>query len=591
MLAKNFPPSKTVAWLALATVFLTVYFTFQRVRFAGFVNYDDPVYVSKVPQITQGLSAEGLRWALSSTDVFWIPAVRVSYLFDYQIAGLDPARFHTTNLWLHAASAALVFLLFWRMTGRAGPSLALALLFAVHPLRVESVAWIAERRDVLSVFFALVTLHAYVAYAARPNWWRYALIGLSFALTLMSKAMLVTLPVVFLLLDYWPLNRWAFPNSAATNREKLAGGRFRTLLLEKVPFLLMSCAVGLLTVHTQVNAGTKLSAVQIPVGARLATAVVNYCRYLGKMAWPERLAVFYPHPYYPPPGQGIPPVEWLAGLAILGLASCAVILIRHRAKYCFFGWWWFCVTLVPVIGLIQVGTQSIADRYTYFPSLGLGAALVFGVDALTAQHPVRRQITVALFVALLGALIAVTRVQITYWQDTQVLFEHAVQVTEPNVEMSYNLGCEYLRLEQWPAAQAQFENALKVYPFHLPSKLNLAFTFEKQGLFDEAVKQLESAVQIDPQYAKAYLNLGVLYRKRGDILLAIRMYEKAIEVQPAYVGAYYDLGCAYELLGRPAEALAAFTHATRLAPDFVPALDRLQELRDQMSAIRANPPR
>ncbi|MFL5339967.1 MAG: glycosyltransferase family 39 protein [Gemmataceae bacterium] len=380
-----------------------------------FVNYDDPQYVTDNPHVKEGLTLDGVRWAVTSTDYLnWHPLTWLSLQLDTELFGLEPWGFHLTAILLHAADALLLFLILRQTTGALWPSGFVAALFALHPLHVESVAWVAERKDVLSTLFGLLAIAAYLRYVEQPGWRRYLLVLLAAALSLTAKPMWVTLPGVLLLLDYWPLGR-------------LQKSSTRTVLLEKVPLLALAATAGVLTVFAQHRGGAVESLELFPWDQRVGNAVVSYIRYLGMTVWPEGLAPFYPHP------RGNLPVWPDIGAAVLLVTITTVVLaLRRRCPYLVVGWFWYLGTLVPMIGLVQVGEQARADRYTYLPLIGIFIIVAFGLSDLLRSRRFPRALLFAAAIAVILACATLTWKQIGYWHDSRALWAHAVAVTADN---------------------------------------------------------------------------------------------------------------------------------------------------------------
>jgi len=439
---------------------------FYRVLGGEFLRYDDDVYITLNPFVKAGLSRVGLIWAFATGyNANWHPLTWVSHMLDVEVFGMNAGGHHLTNLILHLANTMLLFLVLRRMTGFVWRSAFVAALFGVHPLHVESVAWIAERKDVLSTLFWLLTIWAYARYAENPTWTRYLPVVLFFGLGLMAKPMLVTLPFVLLLLDYWPLNRLSF-----------GGKGERTvpvydLFLEKVPLFAMTALSCLITFRAQQMGGAVGLLEKLPFAVRAGNALVAYTTYIGKMFWPKNLAVFYPHP-----GADLP--VWQAVVAGLALVSITILVIRagKPRPYLSVGWLWYLGTLVPVIGLVQVGAQAMADRYTYVPMIGLFIMLAWGLPGLGGK---RLAVPATLVVC---ALIAVTWRQVGYWRDSISLFRHAISVTEKNAVMHANLG----------------------------------LALRDRGRTDEAIREYREAIRIDPEFAQAHNNLAVALYFKGD---------------------------------------------------------------------------
>ena len=600
-------PSGPPAWALAGLLALAVLALYWPSLQQGFVNYDDDRYVTENPEVQKGLTPETLRWALATPVADnWHPLTVLSHMMVCQWSGLDPRGHHLANVLLHAVNAALVFLWLRRLTGAAWKSLVVAALFACHPLRVESVAWVAERKDELSGLFACLTLIAYTRYAqarsARhgPFWTSptYWLAWICLGLGLMSKPMLVTWPFVLLLLDYWLLQRCA--------NYELRAATLRRLVLEKIPLLALALAVGVVTMVVQRNGAAVESLESLPADARLENALVAYCRYLGKMIWPTDLAVLYPHPGRWPVAEVI-----LAGLFLLAV-SLLVVAQRRRHPYLLVGWLWFLGTLVPVIGLVQVGQQSMADRYTYLPSLGLLLAAVWGIDALIPGRRFRGVPRAAAgSVAILLCLI-LTRRQLQYWRDSEALFRHTVAVTEDNYTAHYNLGVALDDLGRPEAAIGEYQAAVLIRPKFVQARINLGLDLDKLGrgndalaayetavavapdmadarinlgdaLFtrgknEEAVHQLKEAVRLAPNSASAHNSLAASLYTQGQADAAIQQFQAALRLAPDYAEAHYNLGCVLAKQGRSGEAIRQLQEALRLKPNYPEAHDQLTNL-------------
>jgi Flp pilus assembly protein TadD len=535
-----------------------------------FVNYDDDVYVTENLHVQAGLSWENLKWAFCNpVCVNWHPLTVLSHMMDCQLFGLKPWGPHLVNVLFHALNAALVFVLLKQLTGVTWRSVAVAALFAVHPLRVESVAWVAERKDVLSGFFGLLALIFYARYvrSLRPVFNRKAAIGnyllalLFLALGLMSKPMLVTWPFVLLLLDWWPLNRvpdFRFPISD-----------LKRLLVEKIPFFALAAVLSYVTFVVQKQGGALPVGETLPLGARAGNALVSYCRYLGKLFWPTDLAVFYPHPGYWPVAQVL-----LAGL-LLAVISVLLFVQRRRHPFLLMGWLWFLGTLVPAIGLVQVGEQSMADRYTYIPSLGVLILTTWGVYELT-RHWRNQVITLsAAGPAVIILCMGMTRQHLAYWQDSETLSRHALEVTESNYVAHKNLGDALNKQGQIDEAISQYREVIRLRPGFVEAYNNLGIALRNQGQIDEAISQFQEAIRLKPDYVKAHNNLGDAFGKKGQTDEEISQFQEAIRLKADYAEAHYNLGTALGNKGLTDEAIRQYQEAIRLKPDYAEAHNNL----------------
>ena len=534
-----------VAAICAALAVLT-FFAFSGVTPNAFLNYDDDVYVTDNPHVLGGLSSQNVAWAITSTEASnWHPVTWMSHMLDVQLFGRNAARHHLTSVLIHAANVLLLFLMLSRMTGALWRPAFVAALFAIHPLHVESVAWIAERKDVLSTLFWLLTIAAWLHWLSSKTVTRYAFVLVLFALGLMAKPMLVTLPFTLLLLDYWPLKRATLP----------------LLWKEKLPLFAMSAASCVVTVIAQRAGGAlqTLSTVSIP--ARVANAALAYVSYLWKTLWPASLAVFYPHP-----GHWSAWAVLGSALLLCGVTTLALRLAR-RARHLLFGWLWFLGTLVPVIGLVQVGAQATADRYTYVPLVGLFVALAWGLAALVAARPATRHAVTALAAGSIVALLAVTRAQVRTFADNVSLFEHALAVTSDNAVAQNNLGLALMGQGKSDEAVAHYLEALRIKPDYVEANNNLAVALRGLGQNDEAVEPLVRALALDPDSPSAHVNLGNALVARGEIDAAIEHYRHALRARPEFYDAEENLGLVLDRIGRHDEAIAHFRRALELRPD------------------------
>lgn len=504
-----------------------------------FVAFDDDRYVTKNEVVQRGLSRDGLLWAFTAAGpaqhTYWQPLTWLSLMLDREVYGSNPAGFHATNILLHLLNALLLFALLQAMTGRLWRSGFVAALFAVHPLHVESVAWIAERKNVLSTSFGLLSTYAYIGFARRGGVPRYLAAAAFLALGLMAKAMLVTLPLVFLLLDYWPLDR-----THLGGRPREQSGRLRrsagSLLLEKLPLLAISAASGLVTFLVQRAGAAVLFTGDVPLHLRIANAAVSYVSYLRRMIWPTELSAFYPHPYIPWTG-GTPWSGWeVAGSVLILLAITVLALRATHHRYLIVGWLWYLGTLVPVIGLVHFGAFGMADRFTYLPSIGLFLIVAWGGadlgGGLARSRAWVAPATAVLAVAMLVAMAAAARSHTRVWRDSHALFEHALRATPRNSRMHFNLG-----------------NMLKA-----------------RGDFDGAMTHYGQALEIHPGYAKAHVNLGNIFYARGQLDQAIRHYREALASKSDLASAHLALGMALRRLERRGDAIAHLRRAVELEP-------------------------
>jgi tetratricopeptide (TPR) repeat protein len=487
-----------------------------------FVNYDDDEYVTKNAPVTRGLTFNGIAWAFTTVHAAnWHPITWISHMMDCHFYGLSSGGHHLTNILFHGLTAILLFLVLRQMTGSLWRSAFVAALFAIHPLRVESVAWVAERKDVLSGVFFMLTTAAYVRYAQAP--WstvRYGLVVLPYALGLMCKPMLVSVPLVFLLLDYWPLDRLASSRTGANGARRIP----RRLVLEKLPLLalgLTSCVVTLLAQHGAMQPVTRM-----PLSLRLSNALVSYADYTRQMFWPVDMAVLYPWETIRLGASHLVP-----SLMILAAIS-AVVFILRRQRYLITGWLWYLVMLIPVIGILQVGNQARADRYTYLPQIGLYLMLAWGISDLCANLPNRRVILSSLSAVILTALIFVTRAQSAHWRDSESLWSHALECTTSNTVAEGLLGEAYHVKGKMPEALVHFERALAIEPKQPSVQSSLGVYYLEMGKVDESLDHLKKALEIEPNFADAHYNIANTYLRMGRVADALSHYRKAIEINP-----------------------------------------------------------
>jgi Flp pilus assembly protein TadD len=529
-------PNRLVASLLLALLVCATFWPVLRNDFAG---YDDNEYVTNNPRVNTGLTPENVKWALTAAHSNnWHPLTWISHQLDCSLFGLAPAGHHAVNLLLHACNTVLLFLWLSGITGSRGRSAFVALIFGLHPLHVESVAWIAERKDVLSAFFGLLTLLAYSAYVRKPGAVRYLTIAALFAAALMSKPMLATLPVLLLLLDWWPLGR-------------------RVRVPEKLPLFALAGLSAAVTIWAQRQGGAVASIGQLPAPLRFANAAVSYVRYLGKTIWPSNLAVFYPFPLH-----GIPAATVAACVAAIAAASALVFALRHRHPWLTLGWCWYLATLLPVIGIVQVGMQSMADRYMYLPMIGLLIAITWECARWRLAAPL---------VVIACALISWR--QIPVWKDGMTLFTHAIAVTQDNFVAHDNLGVELDRRGRSEEAIAQYRETLRIKPGDRIAESNLAqATFDKgerlfhTGKEDEAFASFSESLQLRPRNAMARTYLGLVFLNRQQVPPATAQFRTALDIDPALPRAHVGMGVALAYAGKDVEARRALEQALRLDP-------------------------
>lgn len=570
-MASILSPRRRVLKLFICLSLTVVTFAlFEPVRNHTFLNMDDNLYITDNPPVKSGLTLKGVIWAFTTMHAAnWHPLTWFSHMLDCQLYGLDPSGHHFTNLAFHLASALLLFLVLERMTRSIWRSSFVAALFALHPLHVESVAWVTERKDVLSTFFWMLTMWTYVGYVERPRLNRYLLVLLSFAMGLLSKPMLVTLPFAMLLMDYWPLRRFQFrhskknpkPSTSKPNDVVSQKSIILSLLREKVPFFILSAGSSILTFVAQQRMGAVAPMEIFPFEIRIANALISYVRYIEKMIWPHKLAVFYPYPVT------LPLWEVIGSSLLLGCASVLVIRTIRKHPYYGVGWFWYLGTLVPVIGLVQVGAQAMADRYTYLPLIGLFIMIAWGVPEQLAGWRYRRIIlSVSACIALL-MMMMVTKLQIKHWQNDITLYEHSLAVTSDNYFAHANLGVALNGQGKTEEAIVHYNEALRISPYHANIHCNLGVAFAKQGKIQEAIAHYAEALRIEPDDVEAHVNLGVALAGQGKIEEAMVHYAEALRIDPHHSIAHYNLGIALGEQGKTEEAIVHFTEAIRISPD------------------------
>ena len=531
-------------------------FVYAPVRHHEFVNFDDPQYVSENRHVTSGLNGPALSWALTTGHASnWHPLTWLSHQLDVELFGLDPGRHHLTSVAIHLVNTLLLFGLLHGMTGALFRSAFVAALFAVHPLHVESVAWIAERKDVLSALLFLLTLRAYLAYVRRPGRSRYAAVVVLCALGLMAKPMLVTLPFVLLLLDSWPLGR---VESSAT---------WRRLIVEKLPLVGLAAASSLVTLAVQQR--TVQSLELLPLSRRFATAALAYVWYAAKVACPSRLAVLYPYP------AAVVAWQVLGAAAIVGAVSWLAWRASPRHSYLTVGWFWYVGTLVPVLGLVQVGSQPWADRYTYIPAIGLFIVVAWGAADLAAGWRHRDLLLAAAAGIVVSGGVLVARRQVGYWRNSVALWERALDVTAGNHRAESNLGHALAKQGRIEEAVTHYEAALLIKPDFPEAHNNLGLALVDQGKVSEAMTHYADAVLALPEYQEAHNNFAVALVKEGRNAEALRHFTEAVRIDPSVAVAHNNLGVALAREGRLEEAVPEFGEALRLQPGYPEARTNL----------------
>lgn len=580
---------------------LTASSVFWQVHKFDFVYFDDPEYISGNTHIQSGFTRESISWTFTTGYAGnWHPLTWLSHMLDYKLFGSGPGGHHIVNLIFHIVNSLLLFTVLKRMTTAVWQSAFAAALFAIHPLHVESVAWVSERKDVLSTFFWFLIMICYVRYAERMGIWRYLLTFLVFALGLMAKPMLVTLPFILLLLDYWPL-------------ERLERKNIYRIILEKVPFLALTAVSSFLTLAVQKKAVVTVSS--MPLNIRIANGLISCCEYIAKMFVPRNLAFYYPHP-------GSDVSYWqAAGAALLLLVVSALILVKSRHyKYLLVGWCWYLGTLVPVIGLVQVGEQAMADRYTYIPLIGLFIIVAWGVADLLAGWKYRNRILAVAAPLTILLLSTVAYVQAGFWRDTVTLFEHAIKVNdgnylvhhflsqylsirgeldkviyhesqailiEPDFPQANNtLGSALVKKGRLAEAVVYFKRAIQIKHDYADAYSNAGGALSDLGRYDEAVPYLTTALQLNPNIAETHYNLGIIYAKQGSLDKAVEHLTKTIQLNSGLAKAYSNLGAVLTQQGKLDEAISNFEQALKLDPNNAQARRNLEIILEQKNKPR-----
>jgi tetratricopeptide (TPR) repeat protein len=569
---------KPLVIFTYVVLILSTLLVFWQVHNFDFVTCDDNNYVFENPHVLGGLAWANITWAfLTGHAANWHPLTWLSLMLDCQLFGPRPGWMHLTNLLLHLANVLLLFVVLKKMTGSLWSAAFVAAAFALHPMHVESVAWIAERKDVLSTFFLLLTLAAYISYVKRRSLARYFLTILLFVLGLLAKPMLVTVPLLLLLLDYWPLNRFDL------QPVKASGSLLRTptathsglaalyrLTIEKIPFFVLSVGSSIITFLVQRAGGAVVDTTVIPLYSRVANAFLSYGKYVGKLFWPQDLAVFYP---LGSDSSAFWQVVTCAGLLLV--ISILVVRYRHRQRYLPVGWFWFVAALVPVIGLVQVGDQSYADRYTYIPYIGLFIMVAWGLPELLSKWPQRKLILgVSAAVGLVASGVCAHQ-QTGYWKNSFTLFTHAIEVTRNNYLAYNNRGAAYGNLGRLQEAANDLSQAIAIKPDYADVHNDLGATYAGLGRWQEAINAHKQAIRLRPDFAQAYNDLGAAYAGLGRGTEAIDAYGQAIKLNPDYIAARCNLANTLIQQGRSGEAVSQYRAVLRLKPDWPDCMNNL----------------
>jgi regulator of sirC expression with transglutaminase-like and TPR domain len=551
----------------LAAVTLAVFWQLNR---CDFINYDDNEYVSENPQVQNGITSETIRWAFTTHHSSnWHPVTWISHMLDVELFGLNPHRHHQINLLFHIANTLLLFFVLNRMTGAPWKSAFVAALFALHPLHVESVAWVAERKDVLSTFFWMLTMAAYFYYvkglpASRPLFsaLRYLVLLIFFILGLMSKPMLVTVPIVLLLLDYWPLRRFGpDPQFDAHVDRTTIRARAWELIFEKIPLFALAGVACIITFVAHNRGGAVKSTNAFPAGVRIENAIVSCALYIKKAVWPTDLAIFYPHP------GSWPAWQVLGAAFLLGAITLTVFRTTRRFPYLTVGWLWFTITLAPVIGIVQVGNQAMADRYTYVPLIGLFMMAAWLIPELMKKWRYCKQACFVLSALILAALSIATWVQTGYWLDGVKLYNHTLAINDNNDIIHYNRGIIYCQLGDFRQAVEDFDKVIDIAPWRAEAYYSRGAAYGRLGDYREAIKNYDEAIRIDPSHAWFYNDRGSAQDAVGNYKQAIEDFSRAIDLDSNHPLGYYNRAIVYSKLRQDRAAMEDLKKAARLGSE------------------------
>ncbi|MDB9822132.1 tetratricopeptide repeat protein [Deltaproteobacteria bacterium] len=569
-----------LSFLAGLLLFFITFALFAPVINHEFIHLDDPFYITQNDMVKKGLTLEGLIWAFTDISAgFWFPLTWLSHMLDCQIFGLNPDGHHFTSLLLHSINSLMLFYLFRRMTGALLPSLLVAAIFAVHPLHVEPVVWASSRKDVLSTFFWILTMWSYTYYVKQGGFKRYLLVLLSFSMGLMAKPMLVTLPFVLILMDYWPLFRLDAgqssnkPDSQAIQSTSINHSRTHILKLitEKIPLFILSLISISITYIAEKNLEAIVSFEIHPLSARLTNAIISYIGYINKTILPVKLSVHYPRP------DLLPSLQITNYFFFIILITFLAIKTHRRYPYFLFGWLWFLGTLVPVIGLIQIGSHSMADRYSYIPLIGLSIVFSWGLHHIFIKLRIIK-IYPLISCTVILPLIILTNIQLSYWQNGIDLFKHALDVDSGNVFAEYNLGLVLANNGREMDAIAHFYRALGVRGLDHKIFFNLGNSFLSLGQDDLAISHYKYALEIDPDYIEALNNLGLVFYQLGRYDEAAHYFSRVLQINPNHASAHNNLGVIMSLQNRVAGAAFHFKEAIKTDPNNIMAIKNLEKI-------------
>jgi len=550
---------KKYSYIIISLLIIVSLAAFGRIAGNHFINLDDPGYITKNYIVQNGLNLENIKWAFTTTYLaFWHPLTWLSHMLDWSIFGAYAGGHHLTSLFLHIGTVLFLFLFLNKTTKNIWAAAFAAAFFAIHPLRVESVAWASERKDVLSLFFGMAGIYSYAFYAESSKRSGYFLCLILFALSLMAKPMTVTLPFVLLLLDYWPLQRF----TKAPFYKEAAG-----LLREKIPFFMMSIVSSAIVFWAEKKAGAVSSAAALPFSTRITNAIFSYASYLEKTFWPDNLVVFYPYNFFLPAWKII-----LSGI-ILTLITLIVMGYIKKMPFLFVGWFWYLGTLIPMIGLVQIGKHAMADRYTYLPSVGVALMLAWGIPSLFRGEEIRKKILSPSAFILITILCFLTWHQCGYWKSSMSLFNHASRVMVNEEQGKNRSGADFTQLGQYQQQNQilGYNKTIRLKQNDAESFFNRGLAYSKIGQYENAIQDYTEAIRLNPDYAEAYNNRGNIYGQHGAFQLAIDDFNKVIEINPHHVKAFNNRGLAYSELGQQHAAIQDFNKAIHLNPDYAAA--------------------
>jgi len=558
---------------------VTSVIAFSPVAANEFINFDDNGYITENVRVQQGITLQNVQWALTTTYFsYWHPLTWLSHMLDWHLFGANASGHHLMSLFLHIGSVIFLFLFLYKTTNHIWPAAFAAALFSLHPLRVESVAWASERKDVLNLFFTVLCFYAYAFYADEKKVSRYVLCMLFFVLAVMSKPMAVTLPFVLLLLDYWPLNRWGNPYHENT---KNGFSSVIKLIGEKIPFFCLSLAASAGAIWAQSKEGTVASLDNVPFMIRTSNAIVAYVSYLGKLLWPVNLAVFYPYEYV------LPPWKILFSAAVILVITLIVMYYIRKKPFLFVGWYIYLGTLVPVIGLVQVGSQAMADRYTYVPSLGITFVLAWGIPSIIENQKLRKRFLAPVAVIFLSLLMLLTWQQCHYWKNSVTVFIHAISVTKNNALAHNQLGLAFYEQGRDREALYHFDKTILLQPAQDSAYNNRGAIYLKYGRTEQALQDFNKTLAVNPHYVKAYNNRANLYIQERQYRLAMEDLNEEIRLQPDYVLAYFNRGLLSAGLGDYQKAIHDFDSVTMLNANHVYAYHNRASLYFNMGNIQS----